>query len=83
MIKIKPRMYALLTIDRTAMAETALCSACYPEPGARAAAEQAARASGEAMSAIPSEDGSKLDYLWEDCTDNEVLECRECGGHHA
>lgn len=71
--KIKQRMYAIITPDQTAMGETALCSVCYPDPAARAAREQAARYSGDPLV----RDGH---LAWEDCTDNDALECWECGG---
>lgn len=63
-MRIRQRMYALVNEDGTAMAETALCSVCYPEQGKQELAALAASEPGE----------------WEDCTENDALTCRHCGG---
>lgn len=78
-VKIKQRMYAILTTDATAMAESALCSRCYPDPEKRRRREAAAEQSGEMGSDI----GIGVQAIWEDCTDNDALECQECGSRSA
>ena len=62
-------MFALISEQGTACAETALCQQCYAVPGGRAYA---------------SEMGSQADDIpnvteFHDCSENDALECCICG----